>query len=64
LEGVSLDVRYARLFNLAINKCVIVAEMYSLSCDVNGDVWKWRRRMFAWEEGLVRECAEKLSLEV
>jgi len=29
LDSVSLDVRYARLSDLVVNKCVIVAEMFS-----------------------------------
>jgi len=60
----SLDVRYARLFDLAVNICATVAEMFSLYWEVNGEAWKWNWRLFAWEEGLVRECAVQLSLVV
>ncbi|MCI29841.1 putative non-LTR retroelement reverse transcriptase related protein, partial [Trifolium medium] len=52
LDGVSLDARYARLFDLAVNKFATVAEMFSLGRGANGEAWKWRRRLFAWEEGL------------
>ena len=46
-DGVSLDVTYARLFDLAGNKCATVAEMFSLGWEVNGEVWKWRMKLFA-----------------
>jgi len=35
LDGVSSDVRYARLFDLVVNKCVTVAKMFSLCWEVN-----------------------------
>jgi len=28
---------------------------------VNEEVWKWRRRLFAWDAELVRECVARLS---
>jgi len=28
---------------------------------VNGEAWKWRRRLLAREEELVRECVDHLS---
>ncbi|RHN40606.1 hypothetical protein MtrunA17_Chr8g0356521 [Medicago truncatula] len=64
LDCVSLDVRYTRLFDLAVNKFVIVAEMFSLYWEVNGEAWKWGRRLFAWDEGFVRECMAQLLLVV
>jgi len=64
LDGVSLDVRYAKLFDLLINKCATIAEVFSLGWEVNGEAWKWKRRLFVWEVGLVRECAKQLSLVV
>ena len=64
LDGVSLDVRYAKLFDLAVNKFVIVAEMFSLGWEVNDEAWKWKRKLFAWEERLVRECMNQLSFVV
>ena len=27
----------------------------------DGGAWQWRRRLFAWEEGLLGECVERLS---
>ncbi|KEH19688.1 hypothetical protein MTR_8g466580 [Medicago truncatula] len=64
LDCVSLDVRYTRLFDLAVNKFVNVAEMFSLYWEVNGEAWKWGRRLFAWDEGFVRECMAQLLLVV
>jgi len=26
-----------------------------------GEAWKWRRRLFAWEEEKVRECCDILT---
>jgi len=36
------------LFDLA-DKFVTVAEMFSLSWEVNGEVSKWKKRSFAWK---------------
>jgi hypothetical protein len=46
LNGVSFDVRYSRLFYLGVNKLAIIAEMFSLGWEVNGEALKWRRRLF------------------
>lgn len=37
---------------------VTLVELNSLGWGVNGEAWKWRKRMFAWEEELVGECVE------
>jgi len=58
LDGASFDVRYVKLFDLDVNKLSTVAEMFSLGWESNDEVWDWLRRLFAWEEKLVRECAE------
>jgi len=55
---------YARLFELTKNKQVTVSEMFVLEWGVGGEAWKWRRRLFAWEEGLVGKCVERLSVFV
>ena len=49
-----LELRFGRLFDLADN-IVSVAEMHFLVWGVNGEAWKWRRRLFLWEEEFVRE---------
>ena len=35
--------------------------MYALGCVEEGEAWKWRRRLFAWEEEKVRECCDILT---
>jgi len=37
-----------------------LAKMSSLGWGEDGEVWKWRRRLLAWEEEKVRECCEIL----
>ena len=64
---VPLRVRYRRLFDLFDNKLVIVAQMFALGWDEGGGAWRWRRRLWAWEEELVKECRTLLltvSLQV
>ncbi|KEH42387.1 hypothetical protein MTR_1g068995 [Medicago truncatula] len=56
LDGESLEVRFHRLFELAYIKLATVAEMFTLGWDVNGEAWKWCRRLFAWERELIRGC--------
>lgn len=51
-------------FDLYHDKLITVADMYVLGCDVNGEAWKWRRRLFAREEELVRECVDLIVLQV
>ena len=41
---------FSRLFYLVVNKMAAVAEMFSLGWGEGGEVWKWRRRLLAWEE--------------
>jgi hypothetical protein len=38
-----------------------VSEMFELGWGVGGEAWKWRRRLHAWEEGLVLECVGRVS---
>ena len=67
LGDVPLRVRYPRLYELPENKLLIVAHMYALGWDEGGEAWKWRRRLWAWEEELVEECRTLLltvSLQV
>jgi len=42
-----LELRFRRLFDLADNKLVFVAEMHFLGWGVDGEAWKWRRRLFS-----------------
>jgi hypothetical protein len=61
LDGVSLESKFRRLFELEENKLITVADMKLLGWGVNGEAWKWRRRLFAWKENLVRKCVDRLS---
>lgn len=56
LEDVPLCQRFGRLFELAEDKSIYVASMFSLGWNEGGEAWKWRRRQWAWEEELVAEC--------
>jgi len=61
LDKVSLAMSFNRHIELAENKLATVDEMFLLGWEVNGEAWKWWRRLFAWEEGLVGECVNQLS---
>ncbi|MCI28870.1 YIPF1-like protein, partial [Trifolium medium] len=38
------------------DKDVTVANMYRLGWDLGGNGWRWRRRLFAWEEQMWGGC--------
>jgi len=38
-----------------------MSETFNLGWGVNGETWKWRRRLFAWEEEVLEECIDLLS---
>ena len=61
LDGMILKRNFSRLFHLAVNKMATVAEMFSLGWGEGGEVWKWQRRLLAWEEDQVRECCVILT---
>jgi hypothetical protein len=48
--GVSLRSRFSRLYDLSQFKGGTVSEMCQLGWGYEGDAWRWRRRLFAWEE--------------
>jgi len=64
LGDITLSTSYARLFELSENKLATVSEMFALGWGDGSEAWKWRRRLFAWEEVLVGECVERLSVLV
>jgi len=57
---VPLCVRFSRLYDLSENKLAAVAQMFSWGWEVGGEAWKWRRRMWDWEEDMVVECRSLL----
>jgi len=61
LLDVPLAASFPRLFDLSVFKLVTVWEMFMLGWGADGGAWRWRRRLFAWEEGLLGECVERLS---
>ena len=65
--GVSFRERFSRLFDLAVDKWVFVFDMCQLGLGENGEAWKWRRRLFAWEEEQVGELClllQNVTLQV
>jgi hypothetical protein len=59
--GVSLSIRYRRLFDLSLNRAGTVAFMCLLGWEEGGAAWSWHRRMWAWEEVMLGECRSLLS---
>ncbi|GAU14517.1 hypothetical protein TSUD_250590 [Trifolium subterraneum] len=56
LDGTPLRERCGRLFDLAVNKSVFVADMFQLGWGVGGEAWVWRQPLRAWEEEMLGEC--------
>jgi len=56
LGDVPLCVRFSRLFKLGENPLCSMAEMQLLGWEEGGETWKWRRRLFVWEDDLLRNC--------
>lgn len=61
MGGAPLRVQFPRLFELATNKEVTVREMEGRGWAVAGGAWEWRRRLLAWEEDSMSECASLLA---
>jgi hypothetical protein len=61
LDNVLLATSFSRLFELAENKLGMVEEMFLLGREGDEEAWKWRRRLFTREEGLVGERADLLA---
>jgi len=57
LGDVPLCRRFSRLFDLATNKFVTVADMCDRGWEDGGGAWSWRQRLWTWEE----ECRELLD---
>jgi len=53
IGGVSLSVRFSRLYDLSMFKESSVFHMSHLGWREDGGVWRWRRRLFVWEELLL-----------
>jgi len=48
--------RFRRLFVLDENKSFKVATVHELGWEEGGICWRWTRRLWAWEEELLKEC--------
>jgi hypothetical protein len=61
INGVVLKNTFSRLFYLSINKMTTVAGMYALGWGEEGNAWRWRHRLLAWEEEQACECIDLLT---
>jgi len=52
--------KFPRLYELSENKLSIVAQMFEWGWDDGGEAWKWRQRLWVWEEEMVEECRNLL----
>jgi len=59
--AVSLMERFRRLFDLSVHQDLTVGAVHALGWGEDGEAWRWRRRLFAWEEDLVVEIRNLLS---
>ena len=53
--GIAFRDRFNRLFELSLLKEESIFGMHSLGWGSEGRAWRWRRRLFVWEEELVGE---------
>ncbi|KEH28085.1 hypothetical protein MTR_5g464500 [Medicago truncatula] len=53
--GVFFRDRFSRLFELSMLKGESVFDMCQLGWENEREAWRWRRRLFAWEQDLVGE---------
>ena len=55
LVGVSFRVRFSKLYDLSEFKGISVFDMCQIGWGAVGEAWRWRRRLFAWEEEALEE---------
>ena len=53
--------RFAWLFELASDKLCSVSGLWARGWGEEGDAWRWRRRLWTWEELLLGECRDLLA---
>jgi hypothetical protein len=61
LGGQPLCRRFRLLFDLAKKKSFTIATMHVLGWEEGGAGWRWRRRLWVWEEEMLEECKTLLS---
>jgi hypothetical protein len=65
--GVSFRDRFCRLYELSMLKGETAAAMRALGWEEEGEAWRWRRRLFVWEEemlGELRLLLQNVSFQV
>lgn len=60
-KGVQYVLDISCLFDLFVDSSIIVAETRRLGWGVEDRCWRWRRRLFSWEEELVVERCSLLD---
>lgn len=61
VRWVPLLTRFRRLYDLSVNKSCTVYDIFVFGWEEGGESWKWWRRLWDWEEEMVRECRRLLS---
>jgi len=61
LDGGTLKCRFSRLFYRSTSKMETLSDIFLLGWEEGCSAWRRRRRLFVWEEELVRECCVLLS---
>jgi len=56
LGVVPFCVHSRRLFELAVDKSTTVVHMFARGSEDGGAVWRWRRRLWVWEEEMLGVC--------
>jgi hypothetical protein len=53
-----LEIKFSRLSKLSVDKIISVADMYRSRWGSVGEAgWRWRQRLFVWEEELhIKYC--------
>jgi hypothetical protein len=46
-------VRFSMLYELSLDREVSVPDMFQVGWGVDGEAWRWRRRLFVWEEEML-----------
>jgi hypothetical protein len=49
------------LFELSVDKNILVTDMYRRGWGVEEAGWRWHQRLFVWEEELHNECCATLN---
>jgi hypothetical protein len=61
VDGISLKSRFSILFELSLDQDKMVADMFKLGWGYGRNSWRWRRRLFTWNEELCGECCAVLA---